>query len=162
MRRILCSLGAAALLAGTASAAPITKQAFTKSYKLTLDVGPVETMYTQADVKMKHPSSGEVIVGSSGSMGMSMGHANHHLEVHVLSRATGKVVTGAKPSITLTDESAMGSMKAAEKVDAMAMEGIGQGVSDLHYGDNVQLTPGHTYRVVVVVDGEKASFAFRA
>ena len=66
------------------------------------------------------------------------------------------------PTITLTDTSAMGGMAMSDKVNAMAMQGIGEGVADLHYGDNVKLTAGHVYEVVVTVKGEKATFSFKA
>jgi hypothetical protein len=160
MARVACVLGAALLLAVPASAAVITRTATTVTYKLTLSVGPVETMYTEAEVKAKHPASGEVMVGSSMGMdGMSMGAANRHLEVRVRSRATGKVVTNASPTIMLSDTTAMAM---AEKVDAIAMEGIGEGVADLHYGDNVKVSAGHVYKVLVTVKGEKATFSFKA
>ena len=161
MSRLVCALGAALLIVSSASAAVITRTATTTTYKLTLNVGPVETMYTQADVKAKHPTSGEVMVGSSMGGGMSKGAANRHLEVHVTARATGKVVTNVMPTIVLTDANSMG-MGMPEKVNAMAMEGIGEGVADLHYGDNVKLTLGHVYKVVVTVKGEKATFSFKA
>jgi len=135
----------------------------TASYKLTLSVGPVEKMYTAGEVTMKHPTSGEVMVGHAMTMeGMSMGGANRHLEVHVVARATGKVVANARPTITLTDTSAMGGMAMSDKVNAMAMQGIGEGIADLHYGDNVKLTAGHVYKVAVTVKGEKATFSFKA
>jgi hypothetical protein len=163
MLRLAAVLGAAAFFAATAWGAVITRTATTPTYKLTLSVGPVEKMYTAAEVKAKHPSDGEVMVGHSMSMdGMSMGDANRHLEVHVASRATGKVVTNAQPTITLTDTSGMSGMAMSEKVNAMAMQGIGEGIADLHYGDNVKLTAGHTYKVVVKVKGEKATFTFKA
>jgi len=158
--RFVCVLGAALLIVTSASAAVITRSAMTATYKLTLHVGPVEAMYTQAEVKAKHPASGEVMVGNSMAMGgMSMGAASRHLEVHVASRATGKVVTNVTLMIMLTGTTAMAM---AEKVDAMAMEGIGAGVADLHYGDNVKLAAGHVYKVVVTVKGEKATFSFKA
>jgi len=101
-----------------------------------------------------------VMVGDSMSMGgMSTGAANRHLEVQVASRATGRVVTNVRPSITLTDTS---GARMAGKVNAMAMQGIGAGVADLHYGDNVELTAGHLYKVAVTVKGEKATFSFKA
>jgi hypothetical protein len=163
MLRLAAVLGAAALLAAPALGAVITRTATTPTYKLTLSVGPVEKMYTAAEVKAKHPTDGEVMVGPSMSMGgMSMGDANRHLEVHVAARATGKVVTNAQPAITLSDTNGMSGMAMPEKVDAMAMQGIGEGVADLHYGDNVKLTSGHTYKVVVKVKGEKAAFTFKA
>jgi len=163
MFRLAAVLGAAALLAAPALGAVIKRTVTTPTYKLTLSVGPVEKMYTPAEVKAKHPSDGEVMVGASMSMGgMSMGDANRHLEVHVAARATGKVVTNEQPAITLTDTNGMTGMSMPQKVNAMAMQGIGEGVADLHYGDNVKLTSGHKYRVVVKVKGEKAAFTFKA
>src|SRR5262249_56028154 len=160
LRLVAAALGAATVLAAPALGDVITRTATTPTYKLTLSVGPVEKMYTPAEVKAKHPTDGEVMVGDSMSMGgMSMGDANRHLEVHVAARTTGKVVTNAKPAITLTDTTGMAM---AEKVDAMAMQGIGEGGADLHYGDNVTLTTGHTYQVLVKVKGEKATFTFKA
>ena len=160
MLRLACVSAAALVLAGPAAAATITKNATTKSYKLALVVGPTETMYTAAEVKAKHPKSGEVMVGSSMDMGGSnMGSANRHLEVHVYSKGSGKVAKGAVPAMTLTDTTGMAM---PEKIDAMAMQDIVEGPSDLHYGNNVTLTAGHDYKVVVTVKGEKASFTFRA
>ena len=159
MLRLACVSAAALVLAGPAAAATITKNATTKSYKLTLVVGPTETMYTAAQVKAKHPKTGEVVVGSMGMGSMAMGGANRHLEVHVYSKGSGKVAKSAVPAMTLTDTTGMAM---PEKIDAMAMQGIVEGPSDLHYGNNVTLTAGHDYKVVVTVKGEKASFTFRA
>ena len=164
-------LAAAVLLlaspAAEASRSAITQTKLTKTYKLTLDVGPVETMYTQAQVKAKHPATGEVMLGGSmsgmgGSMGMTMAAGNRHLEIHVASRATGKVLAQPPSSIALTDATAMSGMAMADKVTPVAMEGVGEGMADLHYGNNVKVTAGHTYKVVVTVKGETASFTFRA
>jgi hypothetical protein len=161
MRRLVLVLGAALLLAVPAwGTTYLHILRTTATYKLTLSVGSVEKMYTADEVRMKHPTSGEVMVGHAMTMeGMTMGTANRHLEVHVVSRSTGKVVTNARPTITLTDTSAMAM---SEKVNAMAMQGIGEGTADLHYGDNVKLTAGHVYKVVVTVKGEKATFTFKA
>jgi hypothetical protein len=164
MRRLVLVLGAALLLAASAwGTTYLHIMRTTATYKLALSVGPVEKMYTADEVQMKHPTSGEVMVGHAMTMeGMTMGTANRHLEVHVVSRSTGKVVTNARPTITLTDTSAMGGMAMSDKVNAMAMQGIGEGTADLHYGDNVKLTAGHVYKVVVTVKGEKATFSFKA
>jgi hypothetical protein len=145
-----------------AAAATISEQASTASYALTLNVGPMEAMYTQSQVKAKHPTSGEVMLGGSmmaGSMDSSMGAVRRHLEVHVHSRKSGAVVTNLIPTITLTDETAHAM---AEKLEVVAMEGIGQGSSDLHYGNNVALDPGHTYKVTVALGGQTASLTFKA
>lgn len=42
------------------------------------------------------------------------------------------------------------------------MYGIAEGRSDLHDGNNVKLTAGYVYEVVVTVKGEKATFSFTA
>lgn len=161
MSRIACVVAVALLVAGSASAGTVTMHATTKDYKLTLEVGPLETMYTAAEVKAKHPTTGEEMLGSGMNMGggMSMAAGNRHLEIHVASRATGKVLAVAPSSITLTDTN---GMMMTAKVPIVEMEGIGEGMADLHYGNNVRLTAGHTYKVAVAVKGETASFTFRA
>jgi hypothetical protein len=161
--RLACTLGAALVVAVPASAAgSIHVTRHTASYDLVLSVGPKETMYTTAEVAAKHPASGEVMLDGGMSMGgMSMGPGNRHLEVQVESRKTGKLLT-LVPAVSLNDTTAMSGMAMTDKIHVMAMYGIQEGRSDLHYGNNVSLTAGHTYRVVVAVKGEKASFAFRA
>lgn len=164
MSRIACVIGAVALFAAPALAASSTnvkQTVLTASYRVTLEVGPLETMYTQAQVNAKHPKSGEVMLGDSmsGMDGMKMVAGNRHLEIHVASRATGKVLAQPPSSLTLTD---MNGMMMTEKISPVEMEGIGEGTADLHYGNNVKLTAGHVYKVDVTVKGEKASFTFHA
>jgi hypothetical protein len=165
MLRAALVLALAALLAGAASAATITKHANTKTYALTFRLGPAETMYTAAEVKSKHPTSGEVMAGGSMSGmsmgGDSMGTGNRHLEVQVRSRESGKILN-VVPTIGLHDKTAMSGMAMSVKLPVMAMEGIGAGASDLHYGNNVKLTAGHTYDAVVTVNRETATFSFQA
>jgi len=92
--RVVLVFGAFLLLAASASAASaIHVIRTTASYTLTLSVGPKETMYTAAEVKARHPMSGEVMLDDSMSMGgMSMGAGNRHLEVQVKSRQTNKIL----------------------------------------------------------------------
>jgi len=163
MSRIVCALGAFLLLAASASAASaIHVIRTTASYTLMLSVGPKETMYTAAEVKAKHPTSGEVMLDDMSMGGMSMGAGNRHLEIQVKSRTTDHVLSLMPSSVTLTDASAMSGMAMSDKLHVMAMYGIAEGTSDLHYGNNVKLTAGHMYKVVATVKGEKASFTFRA
>jgi hypothetical protein len=164
VKRIGCVLGATLLLAVPASAAvSIHVVRLTASYSLTLSVGPKETMYTAAEVKAKHPTSGEVMLDDSMSTGgMSMGAGNRHLEVQVKSRKTNKVLSLMPSSITFTDTSAMSSMATPDKLHVVAMYGVEEGMAELHYGNNVKLTAGHMYKVVVTVKGEKATFNFKA
>jgi hypothetical protein len=120
-------------------------------YLFALSIGPEETMYTPAQVKSKHPSSGEVMLAgkmAGGMAGMDMGGgAQRHLEVHICTTG-GKVVTGAHPTITVN-----GAM-----VPIAVMEGVGAGVADYHYGNNVNLKPGQKVTVVVELNAQKAIF----
>jgi hypothetical protein len=157
------AVAVALVSAAASSAAVITQTTTTASYKLTLEVGPTETMYTAAQVKSMHPTSGEVMLGNGSMMsgGMSgMSGSTRHLEVHIFSRSTGKVLTGLMPSIVVTDTSDKAMM--ADRLSVVTMEGIGEGVADYHYGNNVTLTRGHLYRVMVTVKGQKATFSFKA
>jgi hypothetical protein len=172
MRLLIGAVAAAAALvcAAVAVSAMITRHATTATYSLTLSVGPSEKMYTAAEVEAKHPTTGEVMVGDgmsmggSGSMSMrgsgaSMGGMVRHLEVHVGSRATGKTVTNVAPTILLTDTKAKAM---TDELDVMAMAGIGEGIADLHYGNNVSLMMNHVYKVVVKIKREQATFTFKA
>jgi hypothetical protein len=160
---VRCAIACAVLVgAATASAGVVTKTVTTTTYRVTLDVGPLETMYTQAEVNAKHPKTGEVMLGGSmgGSSGaMPMAAGNRHLEVHVHSRADGNVVAVYPSSISLTDESTMGM---SQNITIVKMEGIGEGLADLHYGNNVAVKAGDAYKVVVTIKGEKATFTFKA
>jgi hypothetical protein len=150
------------IVAAIASAATISKKATTASYSLTLNVGAMEAMYTPAQVKAKHPTTGEVMLGGSmmaGSMTAMKGAVERHLELHIHSRATGALVSKVMPAITVTDET---GRTMPEELEVVAMEGVGQGSADLHYGNYVPLTIGHSYKVAVVVRGETATFSFKA
>ena len=81
-----------------------------------------------------------------------------HLEVHICS-SDGRVVTNADPTITLRDAAAGG---APTKISVATMQGIGQGVSDLHYGNNVPAARGHHYIVTVTLDGAVGRFSLTA
>src|SRR3954454_4980838 len=136
MSRVALIVGAALLLAAPALAETNQKQS-TKSYTLTLGVGPKETMYTAAEVKATHPTSGEVMVGGMSMGGMSMGPGNRHLEVKVSAKGSSRPLHVA-PKIVLTDTNGMSGMTMSEPVSAIAMYGVREGLSDWHYGDNVK------------------------
>lgn len=179
----------------------------TARYVITLVVGPVEAMYSQADVSARHPKSGEVMVrgemvvqgGTSSMGGMTMGGSApngmsssgsgmsgmstsgasmngmnmsgpststsaapsartvvsriRHLEVHICAQS-GAVVTDANPSIHLRDTTDGTSVD----VPVAVMEGVTSGPSDLHYGNNISLTSGHSYAADVGLDGVGATF----
>jgi hypothetical protein len=147
--------GAAHGMAGGCSSGQVLKS---KSYVFALSIGPVEKMYTRVEVKSKHPSSGEVMLsgtmsGGMAGMDMPMG-GQKHLEVHICT-PSGAVVMHAHPTIVVDDPKANPPVT---KVPIAVMEGIGEGASDLHYGNNVSLTAGHAVTVTVTLAGEKVVF----
>ncbi|HLJ58140.1 MAG TPA: hypothetical protein VKZ50_00225 [bacterium] len=149
------------LAAMSMGGAPITQTGKTAHFRLMLQIGPMETMYSKADAAKMHPTTGEIMVG--GAMAMSGGAMigqtgamttdTRHLEVHVASLATGKVTTDATCQITVTNE----ATKASQVVPIAMMYGVKEGTSDWHYGNNVSMAPG-SYTVKVVVNGEPALF----
>ena len=87
-----------------------------------------------------------------------MGGADvRHLEVHICSRSTGKVVQNAQPTITVVDHTSNGM---ADHVSVAEMQGIDAGVADLHYGNNITMPAMHRYTVTVTLNGEQAMFNF--
>ena len=132
-------------------------EATTARYLFALDAGPTETMYSPSDAASKHPSSGEVMLGGAMSNAAGPPASARHLEVHICSKDGGQVVQNASPTITLTDTTANG---APQSVPVAVMQGVGQGASDLHYGNNVSLPAGHSYLVIVSSGADRAGFSF--
>lgn len=133
-------------------------EATTASYTITLNVGPVENMYTQQQVDSSHPTTGEVMLG--GVMSMASGANARHLEAHICAKASDTVVSNVTPTITMQDTTTTGS--APQSVPISVMQGVTSGSSDLHYGNNVTVTPGHSYSVTIKVNGETATIPFTA
>jgi len=144
-----------------AGEAPVKQEALTPHYRLVLQIGPTETMYTATEARMRHPTSGEIMVG--GQMTdeiVGMAHRSNgkpdpdrrHVELHVYSRATGKIVVEAHVTIAVA-----GTDKKSLSLPIARMYGIDEGPDDMHYGNNVVLRPG-TYSVRAAVNGERARF----
>jgi hypothetical protein len=144
--------------------AGITKIATTRSYNLSLEVGPLQPMYTPAQVSARHPKAGEVMF--SGDMQMPPGMAGmadmagmnappdwRHLEVHVFDRTSGDVVRNLNPTITVTSPATGQS----QNVPITTMQGLADGPHDFHYGNNVQLPRGQ-YVVAVRIGDEISNF----
>ena len=125
----------------------------TTSYVFTLTLGTPQHMWTPAQVKMMHPKMGDVVLRGSMAGGMPMGGSQRDLEVHIDSRATGKSVVGAEPTIDVIDTSV--TNPTTSKVPVDELEGVTAGASDLYYGNNVDFTPGHTYTIIVTLNGER-------
>ncbi|HEY4346230.1 MAG TPA: hypothetical protein VGM80_01475 [Gaiellaceae bacterium] len=150
----LASSGYAA--SGACSSGTVLKS---RSYVFALSISGVETMYTPAQVKAKHPKSGEVMLSGTmsggGMSGMDMSSAGQrHLEVHICT-AAGAVLTGRHPAIVVSDPKAKTKTM---KVPIATMEGVGEGASDYHYGNNVTLATGHKITVTVTLNGQKVVF----
>jgi len=141
------------------------------SYKLTLMIGSQEQMYTQQQFDEQHPTSGEVMVSATMTMtegtpmagtgtpmsDMAMGGTDiKHREVHVAD-ATGKTVTDATVTIEVIDNTAQNM---STNVPISTMYGVQQGMSDLHYGNNVTMPANRDYMVNVNVNGQQGTFKF--
>jgi hypothetical protein len=145
------------LASAAASQASPVKTVTTKSYVMRLSLGMSEPMWTPAQAKATHPKSGEIMLtGMMMGGAMPMGGGQRHLEVHITSRASGKVVAGAYPMMTLVDTTARHAM--TTPVHVAEMQGVTAGPADVHYGNNVSLVPGHVYRITVTLNGETAVF----
>lgn len=141
-----------------AAAGTQIKLAATATYNLVAEIGGLQAMYTPGQVSSQHPKTGEVMYG--GTMTMPAESASpspdwHHLEVHIFNKSTGNVVKDITPVITVRNN-ATGQ---TQQVPIVVMQGIVEGPSDYHYGNNVDLPKGD-YTVTVVVGSEKANFAF--
>jgi hypothetical protein len=141
-----------------AAAGTQIKLATTSSYNLVAEFGGLQAMYTPAQASSRHPKTGEVMFG--GSMTMPSDTTNispdwHHLEVHIFDKATGNVVKTASPVLTVKSDTTGQS----QLVPIVVMQGIVEGPSDYHFGNNVDLPKGE-YTVTVVIGSETASFDF--
>ena len=141
-----------------AAAGTQIKLATTATYNLVAEIGGLQAMYTPAQASSQHPKTGEVMYG--GTMTMPADTTNvspdwHHLEVHIFDRKTGNVVKTANPVLTVKSD-ATGQ---TQQVPIVVMQGIVEGPSDYHYGNNVDLPKG-AYTVTVVIGSETASFDF--
>ncbi len=130
----------------------------TSTYNLVAEIGGLQAMYTPAEAASQHPKTGEEMFG--GTMVMPAGTTSpspewHHLEVHVFDKKTGDVVKTMTPVITVTS----GATGQIQQVPIVVMQGIVEGPSDYHYGNNIDLPAGQ-YTVTVVIGSETASFDF--
>ena len=150
-------VAASIVSAAVAATAPQTKT--TKSYVFKLSLGKSEEMWTLAQVAAQHPKTGEIMLSGSMAHLMSMGGSPRHIEVQITSRASGKVVTGAHPTLSVHDTLAMDAMM--DKVSVAEMKGVGMEASDVHYGNNIDLVTGHLYKVTVTLKGEVAVFLIK-
>lgn len=127
----------------------VTRSHVAGAYRLVLKIGPAEKMGPKAE----KPLGGHMATCRMGMQAMATrdhmrrARCNHHVELHVFTRATGKVVTKASVSIRLHCR----SMNMSHKVPIMTMMGADVGMKDFHYGNNVRLMAA-TYNVSVTVN----------
>jgi hypothetical protein len=129
-----------------------------REYRFTLVVGHVENMYMPRQVRESHPEQGEEMLRgymTPTSMLLAPGPIRH-LEVQICARTTQAVVTNAWPKIVVDDT----TRKKVLTLPVSVMEGIGEGVADLHYGNNLPMPAGHRYIVTVTWKKERAIFHF--
>lgn len=135
-----------------AQEALVTLHKATPDYRLELDIGPPAHMYSRAMAARLKPTSGEIM--ASGHMIMlTKASFWRHLELHVWSKASGKVVKNADVTIKV-DDLATGK---TETLPISAMYGIRAGLPDWHYGNNVMMPPGQ-WQVNATINGEKTTF----
>lgn len=173
--------GSAAGSAAAKSASPChvsgsSATASTPTYTMSLATGAPERMYSPSEAAAQHPTDGEVMLrgamtGSDGAMhamgsmgdmgasgvGPSAGPAAgslRHVEVHICARASGQVVSDALPTLTVIDM----TTGQTNYLQVAVMQGVTAGPADLHYGNNVEIPPGHSVTLIVTLSGEDAHF----
>jgi hypothetical protein len=163
-----CVLAAAALLAPSFSSAharpvgcgraPGKQLVASRHYVFTLSVGPAENMYMPYQVRASHPKHGEVMLRGKMTTDVSLlsGGPVRHVEVQICARDTRAVVTDASPKILVHDL----TKHRVVSLQVAVMEGIGEGVSDLHYGNNVALPRRHRFIIDVSWRTDRATFHY--
>lgn len=141
-----------------AAAGTLIKLGSTSSYNLVTEIGGLQAMYTPAQAASQHPKTGEEMFG--GTMVMPVDTTNpspdwHHLEVHIFDKKSGNTVKSTTPVISVTNA----TTGQTQPVPIVVMQGIVEGPSDYHYGNNVDLPKGQ-YTVTVVIGSETANFDF--
>src|SRR5208282_358059 len=140
-------------MGGMSTVAPVMIQqnATTADYKPQLIIGPPAQMLTTSQTATA--TAGEVMVGGE-MVSMTMGMAGvYHLEVHVYNLMSGAVVTDKNVTIQIVNN----ATHQATNVPIVVMYDMMVGLSDTHFGNNVNLAPGN-YTVTVNVAGETATF----
>ncbi len=115
--------------------------------------GSTSTMMNTTTPSMSGPGA-----SSMPASAMPAGEtASAHMEVHICDRSTGQALQNAQPAITVVDHSGGGM---TDQVPVAVMQGVGQGASDTHYGNNVNMPIGNGYTVTVKLNADTATFNF--
>jgi hypothetical protein len=138
--------------------APGKRRAASRHYVFTLRVGPAQNMYMRYQVRASHPKHGEEMLRGKMTTDASMltGGPVRHVEVQICARATRAVVTNASPKIIVHDL----TKNTVVSLPVAVMEGIGEGVADLHYGNNVAIPRRHPLIITASWRRERAVFRY--
>jgi hypothetical protein len=144
-----------------AKANPTAQVTTTPGYVIVANMGASESMYTPAQAASSHPMSGEIMVSGTMDNGMAMGSgtSTRHIEAHICSKSTGNVMTSIMPTMRLQGT---GSGAMATSVPIAKMQGLDRNPADTHFGNNVNITPGSRYRLVMTVNGQTATLTLKA
>lgn len=128
----------------------------TRSYRYTLRLGAPENMYMPYQVRANHPKHGEAMLRGvmSSSFSLLTGAPVRHLEVQICTKRMSAVVTHAKPTIVVDDE----TTGRTRKLPVAVMQDVAVGTADLHYGNNTSMAPKDRYLVSVTWRGQRAKF----
>jgi hypothetical protein len=137
---------------------PSKQFAASRHYVFTLAVGPPENMYMPYQVRSSHPKHGEVMLRGHMATDISIltGGPMRHLEVQICARSTRTVVTNAKPKIVVHDLTKHKTVN----LPVAVMKGIGEGVADLHYGNNIAIPRRHRFIITASWRTDRATFHY--
>lgn len=109
-------------------------------------------------VRASHPKHGEVMLrgGMTTDISTLTGGPVRHLEVQICVRETRTVVTNASPKILVHDLTRHKTVS----LPVAVMEGIGEGVADLHYGNNIAIPRRHRFIITVLWGNDRATFRY--
>lgn len=145
----------AAAPAGPCVAAAGTQLREAGPYLVTLKVGPVPRMYTAAEAKAAHPTSGVVMLEPMKGVaaGMMMQGANRrHVRVQVCDKATGKALRSPRPTVEI------GVSMMRQTYPLTLGYDVGTPAADVRFCQ-VVVVPNETLGITVTVGTQSAAFS---
>jgi hypothetical protein len=127
----------------------------TRSYKIQLNIGPVDAMMTPDQAK--NAKSGDVEVQtetSTSSIREAILPASHSIDIYLTRMSTGAEMTNHAPVVMLHRQ---GSNHTYTLSDLAVIYDVTQGPQDMHYGQNLYL-PAGTYDFTVWVGRDRTVF----
>jgi hypothetical protein len=155
---VLVGAGLAAFGAQSTRAAAtglVSLQQTTRSYRIQLDVGPVERVMTLDQAK--NATTGDVEVQtetSASSIREAILPASHSIGIYLHSMQTGAAMMNPAPVVMLHKQ---GSNRSYTLSDLTQIYDVSQGSQDMHFGQNLYL-PAGTYDFTVWVGRDRTVF----